>query len=183
MLISHSNINDWHEVIFLNDHLNLISSIESNYQLNVWASASIDGYINLYTLPSCKLINSFKLETKYSLNNIFICDSPLPSILLICQEEILLYSINGHKIYYQKESSEIINPILIKNFIKNDFLAYIINGKNICIRNVADFTLISSIEIDREIFYLFTNENNKVLYGTNKNGTEINAVFCDNKNN
>ena len=183
MLISHSNINDWHEVIFLNDHSNLISSIESNYQLNVWASASIDGYINLYTLPSCKLINSFKLETKYSLNNIFICDSPLPSILLICQEEILLYSINGHKIYDQKESSEIINPILIKNFIKNDFLAYIINGKNICIRNVADFTLISSIEIDREIFYLFTNENNKVLYGTNKNGTEINAVFCDNKNN
>ena len=55
-------------------------------------------------------------------------------------------------------------------------------GKKICIRNVSDFSLISSIEIDREIFYLFTNENNKVLYATNINGTEINAVFCDNKN-
>ena len=182
MFISYSNINDWKEVIFLNDHLNLISSIESNYQLNVWASASIDGYINLYTLPSCKLVNSFKLETTNSCNNIFICDSPLPSIILICQEEVFFYSINGHKIYIQKESSEIINPILIKNFIKNDYLAYIMKGKKICIRNVSDFSLISSIEIDREIFYLFTNENNKVLYATNINGTEINAVFCDNKN-
>ena len=182
MYISSSNINDWKEVKFLNDHSNLISSIESNYQLNVWASASIDGYINLYTTPSCKLINSFKLETKNSCKNIFICDSPLPSILLICQEEVFFYSINGHKIYYQKESSEIINPILIKNFIKNDYLAYIMNGKTIYIRNVSDFSLISNIEIDREIFYLFTNENNKVLYATNIYGTEINAIFCDNKN-
>ena len=107
----------------------------------------------------------------------WICDSPLPSILIICQEEVFLYSINGNKIYYQKEYSKLINPIVIKDFIKNDFLAYITNGKEIYIRNVSDFTLISSIEIDREIFYLFPNENNKILYATDQSGTEINAIF------
>ena len=181
MQIESNNVKDWKEIYFINDQLNSISSIEINYQLNVWASASIDGYINLYTLPTCKLINSFKLDTNNPCNNIFICDSPLPSILIICQEEIFLYSINGHKIHYQKEYSKIINPIVIKDFMKNDYLAFITNGKEISIRNISDFTLISNIEIDREIHYLFTNENNKVLYATNISGTEINAVFCENK--
>ena len=73
------------------------------------------------------------------------------------------------------------NPIVIKDFMKSDYLAFITNGKEISIRNISDFTLISNIEIDREIHYLFTNENNKVLYATNISGTEINAVFCENK--
>ena len=181
MLIESDDIFKWKEIYFINDQMDSISCIETNYLLNVWVSASIDNYINLYTLPQCKLIHSFKLDTNNSCNNIFISDSPLPSILIICQEEVYLYSINGHKIYYQKEYSKIINPILIKDFIKNDFLAYITNGKEISIRNVSDFTLITNIEIDREIYYLFPNENNKVLYATNKSGSEINALFCDNK--
>ena len=174
--IESNDINNWKEIHFINDQLSIINSIETNYQLNIWASSTIDGYINIYTLPQCKLTKSFKIE--YDLcNNIFICDSPLPSILIICQEEVLLYSINGNKIYYQKEYSKIINPIVIKDFIKKDFLAYITNGKEIHIRNVSDFTLISSIKIDSEIFYLFPNDNCRVLYATNQSGTEINAVF------
>ena len=174
--IESNDINNWKEIHFINDQLSIINSIETNYQLNIWASSTIDGYINIYTLPQCKLTKSFKIE--YDLcNNIFICDSPLPSILIICQEEVLLYSINGNKIYYQKEYSKIINPIVIKDFIKKDFLAYITNGNEIHIRNVSDFTLISSIKIDSEIFYLFPNDNCRVLYATNQSGTEINAVF------
>ena len=181
MSIESTNIYEWESIYFLNDQLNEISSIETNYQLNVWSSASIDGFINLYTLPSCKLIHSFKLDTNNSCNNIFICDSPLPSILVICQDEVYLYSINGHKIYYQKEYSKIINPILIKDFIKNDYLVYITNGKEISIRDISDFNLISNIEIEREICYLFPNDNNKILYAINKNGVEMNAIFCENK--
>ena len=181
ILISPSNINDWKEIYSIPHQLNIISSIESNNLLNVWASASIDGYINLYTLPKCKLNMSFKLETSNFCNNIFICDSPLPSILIICKDEVFLYSINGHKIYSQKEYSNIINPIIIKDFIKNDFFAYIINEKEILIRNVSDFTLVSSIEIDREIYYLVPNENNKALFAFNKDGTEINAITCESK--
>ena len=177
MSIESNDINNWNEIYFNNDHLNVINSIETNYQLNVWASSTIDGYINIYTLPQCKLTKSFKIESINLCNNIFICDSPLPSILIICHEEVFLYSINGNKIYYQKECSKITNPIVIKDFIKKDFLAYITNGKEIHIRNVSDFSLISSIEIDSEIFYLFPNDNCRVLYATNQSGTEINAVF------
>ena len=181
ILISPSNINDWKEIYSIPHQLNIISSIESNNLLNVWASASIDGYINLYTLPKCKLNMSFKLETNNFCNNIFICDSPLPSILIICKDEVFLYSINGHKIYSQKEYSNIINPIIIKDFIRNDFFVYIINEKEILIRNVSDFTLVSSIEIDREIYYLVPNENNKALFAFNRDGTEINAITCESK--
>jgi hypothetical protein len=172
-------ITEWKEAYFINDQLSPISSIETNYQLNVWASSTIDGFINIYTLPKSKLTKSFKIESNNLYNNIFICDSPLPSILFICQEDVFLYSINGNKIYYQKEYSKIINPIIIKDFIKNDFLAYIINRKEIYIRNVSDFTLISRIEIDCEILYLFPNDNCRVLYATNQNGAEINAVFLN----
>ena len=181
MSIESPNIYEWESIHFLNDQLTEITSIETNYQLNVWASSSIDGFINLYTLPSNKLTHSFKLDTNNSCNNIFICDSPLPSILVICQDEVYLYSINGHKIHYQKEYSKIINPILVKDFIKNDYLVYITNGKEISIRDISDFNLISNIEIEREICYLFTNDNNKIAYAVNKNGIEINAVFCENK--
>ena len=179
MFIDTNSIYDWKEIYFINDQLNIISSIETNYQLNVWASSTIDGFINIYTLPKSKLTKSFKIESNNLYNNIFICDSPLPSILFICQEDVFLYSINGNKIYYQKEYSKVINPIIIKDFIKNDFLAYIINGKEIYIRNVSDFTLISRIEIDCEILYLFPNDNCRVLYATNQNGAEINAVFLN----
>ena len=181
MSIESVEIEDWEEIYLITDNFNAISSIETNYQLNVWASASIDGFINIYTLPSCKLTQSFKLDTNNFCNNIFISDSPLPSILIICQEEVYLFSINGHKIYYQKEYSKIINPIILKDFIGNDYLAYITNEKDISIRDVSDFNVISNIEIEREICYLFSNENNKILYAINKNGTEINAVFCENK--
>ncbi len=181
MIIESENIYDWKEIYFINAHDNIISSIEINYQLNIWASASIDGLINLYTLPTYKSTISFKLETNNFCNYIFLCDSPLPSILIICQEEIFLYSINGNKIYYQKENSKLINPIIIKDFMKNDFFAYITNFKEIIIRNVSDFSLISNIKLDKEIFYLYPCENNKILYAINKSGTEFNVVSCDNK--
>ena len=179
IFIDTNSINDWKEIYFINDQLNIISSIETNSLLNVWASSTIDGFINIYTLPKCKLTKSFKIESTNLYNNIFICDTPLPSILFICQEEVSLYSINGNKIYYQKEYSKLINPIVIKDFTKNDFLAYIINGKEIYIRKVSDFTLISSIKIDCEILYLFPNDNCRVLYATNQSGSEINAVFLN----
>ena len=148
------------------------------------ASASIDGYISLYTMPNFKLYKCFKLNSNKEnniINNIFISDSPLPSILIIIDDEVNLYSINGHHIYYQKEKSAIINPILIKDFIKNDFFAYIIDKKHIYIRNISNYHLVSNIEIDREIVYLIPNENNKVLFAINKDGTEINSIFCENK--
>lgn len=44
--------------------MNEISYINCSNELNLWASATIDGYINLYSLPLCKLFRSIKVPTK-----------------------------------------------------------------------------------------------------------------------
>ena len=179
--ITGNNIKEWKILFLINDQLNSISHIDSNSELNVWASASIDGYINIYTLPNCKLTNSFKVPINNTVNYIFICDCPLPSIIIIFQEDIYLYSINGFKIFYQKEYSNINNPIVIKDFIRNDYLAYVINNKEIIIRNIPDFSIQTRIEDDTEIYYLCPSIDMKILYALNKSGTQIDAFMIDTK--
>ena len=176
-----NNINEWKMIYLINAHLNSISSINSNNELNIFASSSIDGYINVYTLPLFKLTKSFKLSLNSLCNYIYICDSPLCSIIIICQSEVYLYSINGFQIWYQKESDNIINPIIIKDFYRNDYLAYIINNKEIFIRNISDFSIQAKFENDTEIYYLCPGIDMKILYAINKNGTLINIIISDTK--
>ena len=56
-----SNIKESKMDILISDHLSSISYIHCNTDLNLWISASIDGYINLYTLPLSKLLRSLNL--------------------------------------------------------------------------------------------------------------------------
>ena len=73
------------KLLILSGHMSSISHIHCSSELNLWISSSIDGYINLYTLPLCKLVRSIKLEKKkcsYS----FLISSPIPCILVICDE-------------------------------------------------------------------------------------------------
>ena len=85
----------------ITDHMSAISHIDCNSELNLWASASIDGYINIYRLPLCKLIRTIKVPTK-KCDFVFLSASPLPSIIVITEEknvhEISIYSINGKEI-------------------------------------------------------------------------------------
>ena len=179
--IENNNITEWKILNFINDHLNSIVSIDSNNQLNVWASASIDGCINIYTLPLYKLTKSFKISTNNTINYIYICDSPLASIIIICKDEIYLYSINGYKIYYQKENSDIISPIVINDFNGNNYLAYILNYKEILIKTIPDFSLQKKFENDTEIYYLCPGTDMKLLYAINKGGTQIDVIISDTK--
>ena len=165
----------------ITDQLSSISYIDINNTLNIWASASSDGYVNIYTMPLFKLTRSFRVSFNSAVNYIYLCDSPLPSIIIIGQEEIYLYSINGFKIYYQKEYSNIINPIVIKDFIGNDYLAYILNNKEIVIRNICDFSIQMRFDNDSEIYYLCPNLDMKMLYALNKSGTQIDLFMCDTK--
>ena len=58
-----TNIKESKMDILITDHLSSISHIHCNSDLNLWVSASIDGYINLYTLPLSKLLRSIKVDT------------------------------------------------------------------------------------------------------------------------
>ena len=181
MQIDNKNSKEWKMIYLINDQLKSISSIDCNNELNIWASASIDGYINIYTLPLCKLTKSFKVPLKSICNYIYICDFPLPSILIIYEKDIYLYSINGFKIYNQKENEIIINPIVFKDFFGNNFVAYILNNKEIFIRKICDFSFQVRIESESEIDYLCPGVDMKILYTFDKQGTQIDVILCDTK--
>ena len=182
MSIDNKNIKEWRLIYLINDQLNSISFIHSNNELNIWSSASIDGFVNIYTLPLNKLTKSFKVPNDNNICNfIYVCDSPLNSIIIIFDKEIYLYSINGFKINLHKEENNIINPIVMKDFFKNDYLAYIINNKEIYILNVGDFSVQTKIKNDSDIYYLYSGNDLKVLYAINKNGTVIDIFICDTK--
>ena len=160
------------------EHLSAISYIDCNSELNLWASASIDGYINLYTLPLSKLLRSLKVPTNYC-DYVFLSSSPLPSIIVIGEtnkvSEIFVYSINGHLLIRQKEESLITCPIIIRDLNSNEYLAYIMN-ESIIIRSIP--TLIRQTNIDDipDIFAIFPSEDMKIMYATNKQGNQIYVI-------
>jgi WD40 repeat protein len=167
----------------ITDHMSAISHIDCNSELNLWASASIDGYINIYTFPLSKLVRSIKVPTN-KCDFVYLSSSPLPSIVAITEEkkiaEIFVYSINGKLLLRQKEQESISCPIIIKDLNKNDYLAYIMND-TIIIRSIP--TLIRQVCIDglKDIYAIYPNEDMKVLYGINKTGTEIYVIKDENK--
>ena len=78
----------------INDHSDEITSISINDTLNMFASASMDGYIMIYILPTFVLVNSIQItqtihETDISeseflyANNIFLSSSPLPCLVAL----------------------------------------------------------------------------------------------------
>ena len=168
----------------ITDHMSAISHIDCSSELNLWASASIDGYINIYTLPLSKLIRSIKVPTN-KINYVFLSSSPLPSILVIAEEkdisEIFMYSINGKLLLRQKEQSIISCPIIINDLNKNDYISYIIND-SVIIRSIP--TLIRQVCVDNipNLYAIYPSDDMKFLYATNKYGNEIYIIKDEPKN-
>ena len=155
-----------------------ISHIHCSDELNVLATASIDGYICLYTLPLCKLIRCFKVPTE-KCSYVFLCDSPLPSIVIISDEEnvseIYVYSING-KFYTKKEEYfKISSPLIIKDIDSMDYLVCIGN-ESIYIISIPDLIVRVTIEKISGVHSICFSEDNKLLYAINKKGTEVTVI-------
>ena len=153
----------------LYDHSDIITSISINENLNMFATTSKDGYINLYILPSFSMVRSiflskgvdFKLnfenfeknkkdEYIYA-NNIFLSSTPLPCFTIYILEKHIFktYSINGEFIYQEEESEStgsIKCPIIFKNILFNDFLIYGTEDGFIKIKSFPDMKLINSIK-------------------------------------
>ncbi len=153
----------------LYDHSDIITSISINENLNMFATTSKDGYINLYILPSFSMVRSiflskgvdFKLnfenfeqnkkdEYIYA-NDIFLSSTPLPCFTIYILEKHIFktFSINGEFIYQEEESEStgsIKCPIIFKNILFNDFLIYGTEDGFIKIRSFPDMKLINSIK-------------------------------------
>jgi WD40 repeat protein len=175
----YKNIDDeYKNVYLLSDHNSAISHIFCSDELNMLATASIDGYICLYTLPLCKLVRNLKIPTG-NISYVFLSDSPLPSIIVISDEnnnsQIYVYSING-KFYTKKEEYfQILNPILTKDLDSNDYLVCIGND-NIYIIGIPDLIVKVQIEKIFNIHSICFSEDNKTLYAINKKGTEVTVI-------
>ena len=164
---------------YCSDHLSEISVIDVNNELNLWISASVDGIINLYTMPGFSLVRSLKIKNGNTLEYAFLSTSSLPSIIIITTDnkkmkEIYSYSINGKLIECIKDLNSILSPIIVKDLNFNEYLIYISKDNNsIIIRNLPFLTLHTTISGLEKISELCINEDNRLLYAISDENEQV----------
>ena len=146
----------------LNAHSDEITSITVNDTLNMFATASMDGYIMIYILPSFVLVGSIQIfqensemdafgdESLYA-KNIFLSSSPLPCLVAFINSRKLfkIFSINGGYIGQVEENEDtkkLNEPIIFKNLDFQDFLIYATDDGYIKIRSFPNMNLINMIK-------------------------------------
>ena len=168
----------------ITDQMSAISYIDCNRELNLWASSSIDGYINMYTLPLSKLIRVIKVPTT-KCDFVFLSASPLPSIVVITEEknvsEIFVYSINGKLLLKQKEQALLSCPIIITDLNRNDYISYILND-SIIIRSIPTLIMQACMDGIPNIYCIYPTEDMKAMYAINKQGNEVYIIKDETKN-
>ena len=175
-----SDFKDWQRVKVIKDIKEPISHIHYNSDLNLWLTTTINGFIYLYTLPSCKLARTIKIDTK-NCSYSFLSSSPLPSIIIIRDDtnnsEILVYSINGKFITQQTLYSRLINPIILKDLNSNEFLCYIDNeAVNILSLPNLEPRATIAFQKEEEIFNIFPSQDKTSLYCLNKDGNKVYVI-------
>ena len=162
------------------DQLSEISHIDVNNDLNLWSSASSNGYVNIYTMPSFKLVRSIKTKVK-KLEYAFLSNSGLPSIIVINIEnknrEIFSYSINGKFLKHEKDEDTILSPIIIKDLNFSEYLVYILkNEESIVIRSLPFLKEVNHIDNMKNITNICVSEDIKTLYAISEKNEQINIV-------
>ena len=180
------NEQKWELIKIITDQKSAISHVHCNSDLYLWVSTSINGYVNLYTLPLCKLARTIKVSS-HNCSYSFLVSSPLPSIVIINDEdnsEINVFSINGrmitkHQLYFKLNS-----PIIFRDLNANEYLGYI--GKDvITIHSLPILETLANINISPKlgIYTLFTSEDKKMLYCVNKSGSSVYVIRDEVKKN
>jgi WD40 repeat protein len=139
-----------------------ITSLSINDNLNMFASASKDGYIMLHLLPTCELVRAIKVKLINKKNvgnifadNIFLSSSPLPVIVIYCSKRRIfkIYSINGLNINEKEEenySKEITSFCIYNNLDFQEFLIYGTNDGYVKIRQFPDMEIKKTINVFHE---------------------------------
>ena len=104
----------------LHAHNEQIRYIDFNGRLNLFLTYGLDGYVNLYLFPSCKMINAIKI-TKITGNAIFtkvlLISNPFPMFICLNDKLIYVFYLNGDCIFV----GEIINFGEFKIHIDKNF--------------------------------------------------------------
>ena len=173
-----------------------INSISINNNLFLFADCSYDGYINLYTFPKIKLINSIYINDtqmkKNEIDFVFLSSQPLPVIVLYSNKKCLfkVYSINGHQINCDNNDLSLlketemslyitdcmISPVIFTNNKFNDYLAYIFKYKFILIRKFPNMNCYLKINCSENNYFfskVFFSKSLKYLFAYDEKGNNI----------
>ena len=132
-------------------HNQKIISIFISDELNTFVSCSSDNYINIFSLPNCKVINSFYVEEP---EMALLSSRPLPVCIFYSnkKKKLLIYGVNGTFVMDMeiKRKPEYSLIYTSKNF--RDYLLFGSNG-NIFIYSLPYLEIINKIQIIEEKFY------------------------------
>ena len=105
--------NDYKIMKKLTDHYKQIKYIDYNPRLNLFLSYSLDGFINIYVFPKCKLVRTIKVvDITYSnetLIKVVLVSNPFPMIFAYDKYNMYTFTLNGELI--KKEESKDMNSI------------------------------------------------------------------------
>jgi WD40 repeat protein len=189
--------------IFL--HNDEITSISINDNLNMFATSSLDGYINIHILPSFDLVRSIKLsegKKHFYANNVFLSSSPLPCITAFISSKNIFraFTINGELIGDNEvifTTKNIKCPIIFNDLYYQDYLIYGTDDGRIEVRKFPDMELINnqqikenydivSMDITPDKKYCFAwSKDNKIVIITDSNtviDSEDKKISKDEKN-
>lgn len=150
-----------------------ITDITYSNNLNIIATASSDGYINLYTIPQFRLFRSIYLPSK-SCDYIFCSSCPLASVVIFSNNENIIetFSINGKKIGSFVEANGFKSPKLIRDSNFCDGIIYI-SGRKVITRSIPYLELMSEVSLTiRDAEMLEIDEEMKICYVSNLQGNE-----------
>ena len=156
-------------------------------QLNLFIACDKDNYCNLFSFPKFNLLNSYKLKEN-NIKNIFLSDSPLPSIILFSDDNKLIsYSINFHLLNIKIYEKKIINNVKIfKNKYLFDFIIFSTKSDKFnCIEilSLPYFEEIKTININKNkkiIDYSLINDNNRLIIIANDKELKKNCLYIIN---
>jgi hypothetical protein len=116
----------------LTDHYKQIKYIDYNPRLNLFLSYSLDGFINIYVFPKCKLVRAIKtskfIDSDEILQKVVLVSNPFPMIFTYDMNNMYVLSLNGELIKKEKLKENVeIYPCIDKDcglvndciFIKN----------------------------------------------------------------